>query len=106
VWGAGVRGGADLYALNPKTRRDPGDGRPKYAAAGQPARNGDVANLSLSLLGLPAIPGSTINAAQDLAVGPSVAAPAPSATASAARTASTTVAPPVRVEPAIPVGAR
>ncbi len=69
LWGPGVTGGADLYALNPSTRRDPGAGRPAYDAAPQPIRNGEAGNVSLKLLGLAPIPGSTIGAAQDLTVG-------------------------------------
>lgn len=69
VWGPGIPAGADLYALNPATRRDPGTGRPDYTAAPQPIRNGETANLALQLLGLGSIPGSSIDAAQDLAVG-------------------------------------
>ncbi|MFT3829439.1 MAG: alkaline phosphatase family protein [Opitutaceae bacterium] len=68
VWGPGIPGGADLYAQNATTRRDPGETRPGYDTAPQPIRNGDAGNLSLQLLGLGSIPGSTIGAAQDLAV--------------------------------------
>ncbi len=68
VWGPTVTAGADLYALNPATRANPGAGRPNYSASPQPIRNGDVANLSLQLLGLGPVAGSTINAAQNLVV--------------------------------------
>lgn len=68
VWGAGVAPNADLYELNPLSRTDPETGQPSYTAAGQPIRNGDTGNLALQLLGLGSIDGSTINAAQDLAV--------------------------------------
>ena len=61
----------DLYALNPVTRKDPSLSQPREAPSlPPPIRNGDAGNLCLGLLGLPPIPGSTINAAQDLSVFP------------------------------------
>jgi len=65
VWGPGVPAGADLYWLNPSTRANPGNGKPPYAASPAPIRNSESANLSLDLLGLPGVPGSVIDAAQD-----------------------------------------
>jgi hypothetical protein len=58
VWGAGVRRGADLYALNP-SRADPGRRRPGYAGP-QPVRNLDLADLVERRLGLPAVPGGVV----------------------------------------------
>ena len=70
VWGKPVAKGVDLYVLNPGSRKNPGQVRVPYDVPGQPIRNGDAANLALSLLGLPPIPGSTINSQQDLNVFP------------------------------------
>jgi hypothetical protein len=63
VWGRGIRPG-DLYGLNPDYS-DPGDAQPSYAGP-QPVRNGDLANLVTELLGLGPVPGSELDAAQDL----------------------------------------
>lgn len=68
AWGPGVPAGGDLYALNAASRKDPGTANPPYDSPAQPIRNGDTGNLVLSLLGLPAIPGSTINPKQDLTI--------------------------------------
>ena len=66
VWGAGVAPGGDLYALNPTSRSAPAAAaNPPYTGP-QPVRNGDAANLALTLLGLGPVPGSTIDSAQDL----------------------------------------
>ena len=67
VSGPGVPAGADLYALNP-TYAKPGEARVGYDAAAQPLRNLSVANLVTTVLGLPPIPGSGVNARQDVTV--------------------------------------
>jgi hypothetical protein len=66
VWGPGVRAGADLYALNPTNRTDPGVAQVPLDAP-QPIRGHEVANLALEFLGYTSVPGSTYNALQDLA---------------------------------------
>jgi hypothetical protein len=73
AWGAGATPGADLYAINRASRADPRGGRPDYVAAGQPIRNSDGPNLATGLLGLGPVPGSTVNAAQDLSLSGPVA---------------------------------
>jgi len=72
VW---TGGGAaeDLYAKNAGARLDPGLGRPRPGDGAPPVRNSDAGNLVLDLLGMPTIPGSTVNSTQDLRV---VSAPA------------------------------
>jgi len=67
AWGAGVAHGAGLYRLN-RDYADPGRRRTTYGDARQPVRNGDVANLAIDLLGLPAVRGSEHDSAQDLDV--------------------------------------
>jgi hypothetical protein len=69
VWGPGVKAGANLYDLNPSDETgyaNPGDiGRPNYNALLQPIRNGDSANLCMSLLGLDAIPVASMDTMDD-----------------------------------------
>lgn len=59
LWGTGIPAGTNLYSLM-ANRGDPGTNRLDYNAPVQPLRTGDSGNLALALLGLPAIPGSTI----------------------------------------------
>ncbi len=54
----GFVGGADLYEVFAEQLSDPGTGRPSYSEPGQPLRNGNAANLALSILGLPQLEGS------------------------------------------------
>lgn len=68
VWGPGVSPAIDLYVANPTSRLNPGVQSAPYAAPVQPIRNGEAANLALHLLGFGPVPGSTINAAQNLSV--------------------------------------
>ncbi|WP_416953782.1 alkaline phosphatase family protein [Nocardioides sp. T5] len=70
VVGPGVAAGADLYELNADDYRDPGKRRTGYRQSLQPVRNGAVANLTLDMLDLPAVPGSEHNFRLDLDVSP------------------------------------
>lgn len=67
VWGAGVARGANLYRINPGYA-GPGRSRTTYATDPPPIRNGALANLVTDLLGLGPVPGSELNAGQDLEV--------------------------------------
>ncbi len=68
--GPSVPAGTDLYALNPQLTK-PGSARVGYAGA-QPVRNGFVANLVTKALGMPRVPGSTLDPDQSFTVfGPS-----------------------------------
>lgn len=66
VWGPGVPPGADLYALNAGNRQVASSYPMTTYSGMQPIRNAEVGNLALKMLGLGAIPGSSIAAAQDL----------------------------------------
>lgn len=55
----GITGGSSIYGWF-ENRFDAAATRPLYSDARQPVRNGDVANLSAALLGLPTVPGSLI----------------------------------------------
>jgi predicted AlkP superfamily pyrophosphatase or phosphodiesterase len=63
IWGPGVTRG-NLYDLNP-TYADPGTARVRFDGT-QPIRNGDLANVSASLLDLNSIPGSLWGSDQTL----------------------------------------
>jgi hypothetical protein len=69
VWGPGVMAGADLYALNPASRMNPGTTRPDAPEGLPPIHNAEAANVALQMLGLEPVPGSVFNSAQDLAWG-------------------------------------
>ena len=60
IWGKAVARGEDLYKINSDRRTDPLKERINNDQSGQPIRNGDAANLAVSLLGLASIEGSTI----------------------------------------------
>jgi predicted AlkP superfamily pyrophosphatase or phosphodiesterase len=73
VGGHGQRG--DLYQWS-QGARDVGTGNPLIDAGIPPIRNGEIGNAALSLLGLPAVSGSTLNHRQDLILRPSDLPPA------------------------------
>ena len=54
----GFGAGTDLYTVFGEQLADPGEARPSYTDPEQPLRNGNAANLALSLLGLPQLEGS------------------------------------------------
>ena len=62
VTGPGVPAASDLYGLNPSLV-SPGKEQVGYSGA-QPIRVGDLANLVTRTLGLPPVPGSTMDPEQ------------------------------------------
>ncbi|MCP3422331.1 endonuclease/exonuclease/phosphatase family protein [Nocardioides pinisoli] len=60
--GPGVPAGSDLYALNPSFS-SPGRAQPSYSGA-QPIRVGDLTNLVTRTLGVPPVPGSSMDPQQ------------------------------------------
>jgi hypothetical protein len=67
IWTGDGAAVGDLYASNTASRARPGGADPRPGAPGPPPiRSADAANLALDLLGLPPLPGATVNAAQDL----------------------------------------
>lgn len=67
VWLGQDTAAIDLYAINPATRVRPRkDENPAADADPPPLRNGEVGNLALQILGLPAIPGSRYGGRHDL----------------------------------------
>jgi len=70
AWGTDGQLSGDLYKINAEHREDPSLLMPLPEAWPPPIRNSDAANLSLSLLGLPPLSASTVNAEQELRVQP------------------------------------
>ena len=68
VWSGVHQTQVDLYAINATTRHCPAANERFTANQLPPIRNSDAGNTCLMLLGLPAIPGSTVNAGQDLQI--------------------------------------
>ena len=73
VTGPGVLPASDLYALNPSFS-SPGRTQPAYGGT-QPIRVGDLANLVTRSLGLPPVPGSTMDPEQTLSAFDPLAVP-------------------------------
>ena len=68
VWTGVHQTQVDLYAINATSRHCPAANERFTANQLPPIRNSDASNACLMLLGLPAIPGSTVNARQDLQI--------------------------------------
>lgn len=66
VWLGEGRPATDLLAINPNRLRPGREDIGARDATAQPIRNGDAANVAMSLLGLPAIPGSFYGANEPL----------------------------------------
>lgn len=70
IWRSDGKAKGDLYALNARTRKEPGiKNPPETSEAMPPIRNAEAANIALQLLGLKSIPGSTVNTSQNLHFG-------------------------------------
>ncbi|KRF13985.1 hypothetical protein ASG90_14395 [Nocardioides sp. Soil797] len=65
IKGPGVPAGTNLYDLNPAWK-SPGSKRVPYAS--KAIHTGDIANLALAALGMPALPGSSMNPSQSFNV--------------------------------------
>ena len=76
TWGPDIPAGADIYLLNSTSRLDPAEVQLPCDAAVPPVRNGEAANLAADLMGLGAIPGSTIGQPPGLTVTSPAALPA------------------------------
>lgn len=68
AWGRGVAAGRDLYELNNGRRQHPGDSQVPFDSSMPPIRNIDAANAACRQLGLPTIPGSSVNVDNDKAL--------------------------------------
>ncbi len=68
VWSGVNQKPVDLYLINKVSRHCPGANERFTPNQLPPIRNADAANVCLTLLGLPPVPGSTVNARQELLV--------------------------------------